>query len=346
MIIECLYHIKDSIESWYTMKSKKILIDILTIIFAFTLFILWYNKNEKENFLTTASLYKMNWQANSLTMKQNYKIYLITKDKELQYWHYINQGAADMSALLGMTYTWDSTIMSDTDKQIEIFNNAINAGADAILIAPNDAEKLSAPIKNGKAKEVKIIYVDTPANEEAITTLATNNYDAGKIAGENMIMELELLGIQKGKIGILGINRTTTTTMQRELGFRDTINKDGRYTLLDTAYTEVDPVASQEASARMINEHKNLVGLFATNEKASVGVGNAIKADNNRIVGIGFDKSDAMMKQLSDESLKVIIAQNPYTMGYLGTAQAYTALKGDETGPSYIDTGVSVLRKR
>ncbi|MDD3174737.1 MAG: hypothetical protein PHF63_13965 [Herbinix sp.] len=44
--------------------------------------------------------------------------------------------------------------------------------------------------------------------------------------------------------------------------------------------------------------------------------------------------------------MKVIIAQNPYTMGYLGMAQAFAAVKGYNTGPKYLDTGVSVLRKR
>jgi ribose transport system substrate-binding protein len=77
-----------------------------------------------------------------------------------------------------------------------------------------------------------------------------------------------------------------------------------------------------------------------------VGVGNAIKMDNNRLIGVGFDKSDATMKLLEANSLNVIIAQNPYTMGYLGMAEAYAALNGFNTGPSYINTGVTVIRKR
>jgi ribose transport system substrate-binding protein len=86
--------------------------------------------------------------------------------------------------------------------------------------------------------------------------------------------------------------------------------------------------------------------LFATNEVTSEGVGTAIKANQNRIVGIGFDKSDLNLKLLDSGSLKAIVVQNPYTMGYLGMAEAFAALKGYDTGPSYIDTGVSVLRKR
>jgi ribose transport system substrate-binding protein len=40
------------------------------------------------------------------------------------------------------------------------------------------------------------------------------------------------------------------------------------------------------------------------------------------------------------------MAQNPYTMGYLGMAQAVAALNGYSTGPAKIDTGVAVLTKK
>lgn len=42
----------------------------------------------------------------------------------------------------------------------------------------------------------------------------------------------------------------------------------------------------------------------------------------------------------------VAIVQYPYTMGFLGMAEAYAALNGKDTGPPFINTGVSILRKR
>lgn len=316
------------------MNLKKVLFDILVIAAAFTLFVIWYNHKERASTLTAVSL------------NQNYNIYLITKDKQLQYWNYINQGVADMATFLGLTYQWEAPELPDTDKQIELVNSAVSSGANAIIIAINDPDRLSAPMKAAKEKGVKIIYVDTPANEEAIVTLETNNYDAGRIAADNMINELELGGITSGEIGIFGIDTVTPTTMQREEGFRNQITADKRFTLLDTIYTGGNQEATQKEAEKMITEHKALVGIFATNEANSVGVGNAIKADKNRIVGIGFDKSDDTLNLLRSESLKAIVVQNPYTMGYLGMAEAYAALKGFDTGPKYVDTGVSVLRKR
>lgn len=328
------------------MNIKKVMINLLVIVAAFAIFAFWYHTSIRDLSHQTASLQKVTMQADTNIPYYNYKIYLITNEKQFQFWDYMNQGVSDMSELLGLSYKWEAPEHGEISEQIEILNQSVRNGADAILISTLDAERLAEPIRDAKANGVKIIYVNSAANEEGIITLATNNYDAGRIAATNMIEELELSGVQMGEIGIVSVTKTNPTIIQRDNGFIDVIKEDGRYTILEPVYTEGNPVLSEEAASRIIQEHEALVGLFGTNEGASVGVGNAIKADNNRITGIGFDKSDITMELLDCESLKVLIAQNPYTMGYLGMAEAFASLKGYDTGPSYIDTGVSVIRKR
>lgn len=318
------------------MKYKKIIINLLVILAAFVLFIWWYERQKNVELFATLPT----------SLQNNFKIYLITKEKNVEFWEVMNQGAADMSDLLGMQYIWDAPETLDTDEQIRILNNAVNSGADAILLAANDADRLAEPVRVAKEKGVKIVYVDSPAKEEAITILATNNYEAGRIAGENMLDELEFAGIQSGEIGIVSVSLTNQTTLQREQGFQDVIKTDGRFTLLDTVYTLGNPIESQKAAENIIKQNPKLVGLFGTNQGSSEGVGSAIKEDNNRIIGIGFDQSKLNLELLNDNSFKAIINQNPYTMGYLGAAQAFAALMGYDTGPPYMNTGVSVLMKR
>jgi ribose transport system substrate-binding protein len=316
------------------MKYQKWIIDALIVIFFSTLFILWHSNYNRGIVSSSSELNKF------------YKIYLITTDNKDQYWQFINQGATDMAALLGVSYKWNAPETKNTDKQIEILNSAVDDGADAILIAVNDPVKTSSAIEDAKARNVKIIYVDTPAYEEAITTLSTDNYHAGEKAGEQMIAELEEKGIKEGRLGIIGVNKATDSTMKREEGFRNYIEKDGRFMIAPTEYENGDPTASQNAAAGLIKQYNDLVGIFGTNEGSSIGAGNAIKADHNRIIGIGFDKSNVTLDLIRSDSLQAIVVQNPYTMGYLGMAEAVAALKGLDTGPKYLDTGVTVLIKR
>lgn len=272
-------------------------------------------------------------------------VYLITMDRMDQHWVSVDKGAADMAKALGLDYKWDAPDKKDNAKQIEALNNAVADGADLVLLAANDPTAISMTVKTIKEAGVKVIYVDSPADEPAIATLSTDNYNAGKLAAQTMLDELGKASLTAGKIGIISVNTATNSTVMREKGFRDVISADGKFTLLETEYKEGDAAASQEAATNFINGNTDLVGLFGANEGSTVGVGNAIKAaDGATIIGVGFDKSDAILGLLKDGSLKAAMAQNPYTMGFLGMAQAYAALNEMSTGPSVIDTGVSVLR--
>jgi ribose transport system substrate-binding protein len=314
--------------------KKTIINDLIIVTLAILLLVLLRVRDYKNEDMISAS------------MNRYYDIYLITIDNVDQYWYDVNQGAYDMAGMLEVNYKWEAPETKDIQKQIELLNQVVEKGADAVLIAVNDPIQMSSAIENAKAKGVKIIYVDSPAYEEAVTTLATDNYSAGIEAGEAMIHELGALGIESGRIGIIGVNDVTDSTLKREAGFREAMRLDGRFTLVPTDYQNGDPIASQEAASLMIRNYPDLVGLFGTNEGSTIGVGTAIKSQRRQIIGIGFDKSDVILELLRDGSLDAIVTQNPYTMGYFGMAEAVASLKGMDTGPSSINTGVSIIRRR
>lgn len=73
---------------------------------------------------------------------------------------------------------------------------------------------------------------------------------------------------------------------------------------------------------------------------------NAIKAGGNPdIIGVGFDKSDAILNLITDGHLLATMAQNPDVMGYEGVKAAVRAINGEDLGGEVTDTGVSVLDK-
>lgn len=311
---------------------RKIIINLIVIAVAFLFFTLWYQKYIDNSAQTAA-----------VQNEKKHQVQLITTDKGFEYWGVMNRGAADMAILTGVDYRWNAPVQRSTERQIEIIRNAVEQGAEALLVAADDPVLISSAIEEAKAKGVKIIYVDSPADEEAITTLSTDNYKAGVKAGQIMLTILEETGHALGSVGIINLADKANTKL-REDGFRDTLERDGRYKLLDTIYTQTDdPAEAQRAAEGLIKENQELVALFGTSEGTSIGVGNAIKGANNQYVGVGFDKSDALLKLLYGGSMNAIIAQNPYTMGYLGMAQALAAIQGRDTGPKYINTGVSVL---
>jgi len=271
------------------------------------------------------------------------KVILITMDSIDQHWVAMDKGAKKAADELGVEYKLMAPDKKDDAQQIERVNNAIADGANAIIVAPNGVDAITASLDDAKSKGIKLIYVDSIANTEGIATFSTNNKAAGKVAGEQMLKALTAAGKTSGKIGFVNVNTSTTSCNLREAGFRDAF-KDSKFTLLQTQYGEGDAVKSQDIADNYITE--GVVGIFGANEGGSVGVGNAIKGSGKKdVIGVGFDSSDAILGLIKDGSLLCAMAQNPNLMGYEGVKAAVQAVKGETIPNKLVDTGAKILNK-
>lgn len=272
------------------------------------------------------------------------KVILITMDSIDQHWVAVDKGAKKAADELGnVDYKWLAPDKKDDAQQIERVNTAIAENADAIMIAANGPEAISAALTDAKSKGIKIIYVDSPAKVEGEATFATDNEAAGKTAGDEMLKQLQTNGKTSGKIGIVNVNSATASTVAREKGFRSAFEGKG-YELLATQYGEGDAAKSKDIADNYITV--GAVGIFGANEGSTVGAGNAIKGSGKKdIVGVGFDKSDAIFSLIKEGSLLCTMAQNPDVMGYEGMKAAVKAVKGETIEKKSVDTGVSVLTK-
>ena len=281
-------------------------------------------------------------------LAEQYTIYLVTMDLEDMHWVSVNQGAEDAiaeakEAGVDVRYVWVGPTVGKNDAaQIECINNAYADNADVILLASNGPDTEVETIERYDADGVKFVYVDSPANSDvALCTLATDNTEAGRMAGRTLLEALEAAGITEGKIGIVNINTSTVSTQYRENGFREVFEGTG-FEILETQYGEGDAAKSQEIATNFITQ--GVVGLFGCNEGATVGTGNAIAAEGDtQILGVGFDKSDAILQLVMDGKLVATTAQNPYNMGYEGVKVAIEYLTNGTTEFDDVDTGVTML---
>ena len=270
-------------------------------------------------------------------------IALITMDSIDQHWITLNEGAQKAAGELGVNVQFMSPNTKDDAQQIECVNNAVSAGAKAIIVAANGPDAISSALKEAKDKGVKIVYVDSPANVDAEATFSTDNKAAGKTAGEEMRKALEAKGVTSGKIGVINVNAATDSCVMREEGFRSAF-EGSAYELLETQYGEGDAAKSQSIAENYITQ--GVVGIFGCNEGSTTGAGNAIKATGKAdIVGVGFDKSDAILGLINDGYLLATMAQNPDVMGSSGVEACVQALEGTALNGAVTDTGVSVLTK-
>ncbi len=295
---------------------------------------------EKETAAETGGTEKKEETTKAPEASGDIKIALITMDSVDQHWVTLNEGAQKAAAELGVEVALLAPNMKDDAQQIECVNNAVAGGYQAIIVAANGPDAISSALKEAQSAGIKIVYVDSPANVDAEATFSTDNKAAGKIAGEEMIKALEAKSITSGDIGIVNVNASTATAVAREEGFRSAFEGKG-YNLLETQYGEGDAAKSQTIAENYITQ--GVVGIFGSNEGSTTGTGNAIKASNADVIGVGFDKSDAIQNLIADGHLLCTMAQNPDVMGYEGVKAAVAAINGEDLGGAVTDTGVSVL---
>lgn len=244
-------------------------------------------------------------------------IALITMDSLDQHWVTLNEGAQKAAAELGVTVQFMAPNTKDDAQQIECVNNAVSAGAQAIIVAANGPDAISSALREASDAGVKLIYVDSPANVSAEATfLYRPTRLQGKTAGEKMKKALADAGVTSGSIGIINVNAATDSCVMREEGFRSAFEGTD-FELLETQYGEGDAAKSQSIAENYITQ--GVVGIFGCNEGSTTGAGNAIKASGkDNVIGVGFDKSDAILGLIDDGYLLCTMAQNPDVMGYEG----------------------------
>jgi len=323
--------------------KRKLLSAIVCAAMATTLLVGCGQKTETKAETATATATDAKAETKDTASDKKVKVILITMDSTDQHWVSVDKGAQAAAAELGnVEYKWMAPDKKDDAQQIERINNAVADGANAIMIAANGPDAITASLEEAKAAGVKIIYVDSPANSEAEATFATDNKAAGKTAGEEMIKALAAASKTDGKIGIVNINASTASTVAREAGFREAF-ASSKFELLETQYGEGDAAKSQDIADNYITD--GCVGIFGANEGATVGVGNAIKGAGGGIIGVGFDKSDAILSLIKDGSLVAAMSQNPDVMGSEGLKAAVKAIAGEKITEKNVDTGVSVINK-
>ena len=121
------------------------------------------------------------------------EIAVIVKTTNSNFWQNVNKGAA--AALQGNadhTLTFDGPAAeSAVADEVNLVENAINRGVDAIVLAPSDPEALVPSVRRANEAGIPIAIIDSSLGESGKglyqTFLATDNCAAGEMAAKAVI---------------------------------------------------------------------------------------------------------------------------------------------------------------
>lgn len=277
-------------------------------------------------------------------------IYLITKGYGSDYWDTLRQGARDAAADYDCNlYIAGTPSESHLELLAALMKDALDMGADAVLISPADVPEIEGMAEEIKNAGIPLIFVDTILNgKEFDVCFATDNMQAGRLAAKETLRLLRSAGKQEKDALSVGIDigsSQSQTILERLAGFQEYWSNNAPSTwkvIEDIKNNGGDIDAAEQQSGEFMDTYKNLAALVGLNNGSTVGLARGIvKRKRTDLVLVGFDYSQEMQAMIADRTYHAAsIVQRQYDMGYKGVEQALKLLSGGMAEYKYVDTGV------
>lgn len=230
-------------------------------------------------------------------------------------------------------------------EQKEILQDLIIKGISGIAISPVSPDS-QTDVLNQAAAKVNLICHDSDApKSKRLLYVGTSNYDAGKVAGEQLKKALPGGGSVMVYVGTLDAQNAA----QRNAGLNDAI-KGSKIKMLGVMTDNADHTKARANVEDTLVKHPGiaaLVGLWSYNGPAIV---NAVKAANKvgKVTIVCFDEDEVTLQGIKDGAIYATVVQKPYEFGYQSVkilAAMQRKEKIDIPENKIIDTGVDVITR-
>lgn len=290
---------------------------------------------------------------------KSYKIYLIPQTMSNPFYVAMQDGAKEAVAEFKNKGVNIELVVqapqeeTDAEAQLQIMENAIVAGADAILIVAISPEGIIPGVVKANEAGIKVINVDCGINFDAlkekggeiVTYIGSDNVEGGYLAGVAMG---EYFKNETGKVevGLIEGVPGHANAEARKSGFLSGIKE----------FSNIECVTSQTANfsidqaypvmQNMIQANPNLKGVFACSDQMALGAIAAIKdaGKTGEIAVFSFDATDVGLDAVKEGTMIGTVAQYPAEMGQKGIEVAVEALSDSaSTFEEKIYTTVKVI---
>ncbi len=273
------------------------------------------------------------------------RIGVVPKAVAHEFWGAVHAGAASAGEEAGVTIEWQGPSTEiEFSRQIEIVEALINSRVDGLVVAPTEATALIGVVERAGREGIPVTIFDSGINtDEYVSFVASNNYQAGVMAARTLADLLR----GKGEIVIVKMVAGSSSTVQREAGFEDTLAREfPGIEVLDFKYCQSDRALALSVSENMLTAHPGLDGMFASAEPAAVGAAKALRNRGRQgdVQLVGFDWTQTLGDDLREGVVKALVVQDPFQIGRQAVFTVLTALNG-EAPPRRVDVECRVVTR-
>ncbi|WP_251713044.1 substrate-binding domain-containing protein [Lactococcus ileimucosae] len=219
-----------------------------------------------------------------------------------------------------------SDAQNDAAKQTNDVQNFISQKVDAILINPVDSDAIVPAIEAANNANIPVILMDRGASGgEVLTTVASDNVEAGKMAAEFIAKEAG----KNAKTLQLSGTPGASSTIDRGKGF-DNAAKD-TLDVLSSQSANFDRATALNTTQNMLQANKDVQAIFAQNDEMALGAAQAVKAAGlSGVIIVGIDGQPDAQEAIKEGTLTATVAQQPAKMGEIALQAAIDHFEGKD----------------
>lgn len=232
---------------------------------------------------------------------------------------------------------------TDIEGQLAHIESMITQGVQGIAITPVDPT-VAAKLDEAVAEGIKVVLMDNniPDWENGTALATTDNFNAGKIAGEylkSVLKDGDTLGILEGVPGVPALDDRVNGMLEGLAGVDVEIVGKGA--------TNCTEELGINVADDLLTANPDLKAIYSACGPPAAGAARAIQnagIANDAIVLVGFDFCCGEEEALATGTEDASVAQFPSKMAALGVDALVKAIRG-ETVESLIDSGAALVTK-
>jgi ribose transport system substrate-binding protein len=230
-------------------------------------------------------------------------------------------------------------------EQKSIVEDLIVKGVSGIAISPVDPANQTAMLDQAAAKVNLITHDSDAPQSKRLCYVGTNNYQAGLVAGKELMKVLP----RGGKVMVFVGTLDAENAHDRNKGVADAV-KGSKIQIVGTLTDNTDRTkakANVEDTLIKYPDIAGLVGLWSYNGPA---IAEAVRAagKQDKVKIVCFDEDTSTLQAVKDGVIQATVVQKPYEFGYQSVKILAALARHEDAGipkGKVIDTGVEVITK-
>jgi len=271
----------------------------------------------------------------------------IIKTEINEFWQAMAAGYRDAAARYGVEVEVGSVATeADTTQQLALLESYLDQGFDALLVSPITPTNLNSALAIASERGIPIINVDElippdAAKEAGINIamrIASNNYQAGQLAGQYVLDHLQ----PGDKVAIIEGIAGNVSGQDRRDGFYDTVS--GTLTVVASQPADWDRSKALDVATNILQANPDLKAFYCANDTMALGAVQAVRAAGleGKVIILGTDAIPEALDAVREGSMAGTVAQYPYETAFIAVESAIKLVEGRPI-PTRIDAPIRLL---